>query len=89
MNTTFRLVPNGPYAYRVYYHNNGIFVGWFERDVDGYFYYAMPNKPTQGLIPSHHLKELSDMLEELNEPWDKIVEQSLDKANKSGIQFSL
>jgi hypothetical protein len=80
MNDVFKLVQQNSHVYHVVYKNNRKYVGSFERDVDGYFYYWMPQLlPTQGFIPACHLKLLADMLDELNEPWDKIVEQTLSR----------
>jgi hypothetical protein len=56
------------------------FIGTFEHDCDGYFYYCFPNVLIPGIIPHHVLRELADKLQEINEPWDAIIRQKLAKS---------
>lgn len=57
-------------GYYVEYYN-GVHIGEFEKDVDGYYYYW----PTQraGHWSAHVMRAIADKLDELNKPWnDKI-----------------
>ncbi len=66
------------------YIKNSYLVGTFEIGDDGYWYYCFPDVNNGGLVASFILKELADKLDELNEPWDKIVEQGLRPRAGSG-----
>jgi hypothetical protein len=61
-------------------YENGIDFGTVETSDDGYFYLWM--LPTRGFIPAYVLREAADLIDELNEPWDKIVEQGLQKSRQ-------
>lgn len=58
---------------------NSRIVGLFETLEDGYFYFYFPDILTAGCLPAHILREIAEKLDEINEPWDKIVEQGLEK----------
>ncbi len=60
---------------------NGNDLGSFEMADDGYFYYEFPVN-TCGFVGAWHLREIANLLEELNEPWDKIIEQQMNKQNR-------
>lgn len=60
---------------------NGFFLGTFEPLDDGYFYFYLPSLGGSGAIGANILRELSLKLEEINEPWDRIVAQGLEKLN--------
>lgn len=76
------------YRYDVYWTNNFKSLGTFEQDVDGYFYWFMPDLPTTGFISHEQIRLLAEKLEEINEPWDKIVEQELGKLDETINQNS-
>jgi len=70
--------------------DNGKIIGTFEVLDDGYFYYYFPDILVPGAVDSSLLKEIAEKLEEVNEPWDKIVEQGLSKpVNYSCDPFSV
>jgi hypothetical protein len=56
---------------------NGKLLGKIEQDVDGYFHFLSTVQPKDGFIPAFILRELADRIDEINEPWDKIIEQHL------------
>lgn len=67
-------------TWRIALHlDNGKTIGTFEILDDGYFYYYFPDILVPGAVDSSLLKEIAEKLEEVNEPWDKIVEQGLAK----------
>ena len=66
---------------------NSHLLGTFEMLDDGYWHYAMPRVGVNGLIASHILRELADKLDELNEPWDRIVHQQLSRKEEGILEF--
>lgn len=46
------------------------------KDVDGYFYYW---SSATGSMSAHLLREIAAHLDELNKPWDEVVERELNK----------
>ena len=53
---------------------NGVVLGDALKDADGYFYFWPINR--RGLWAAYVLRGIADTLDEMNEPWNKIVEQS-------------
>lgn len=53
--------------------SNGVYLGEFECDVDGYYYY-WPLEDKIGSWPSYMLRALADALDEINKEWDDIVQ---------------
>lgn len=47
------------------------------RDVDGYHYYWSAGSP--GSMSADLLRKIADRLDELNKPWDAVVERELNK----------
>lgn len=58
-----------------------IIIGDFVKDVDGYFYFFIYDY-NGGSFSSELLKELSKKLDEINKPWNDIVEKFLDACNE-------
>lgn len=50
-------------------YNNGVLCGWASRDVDGYFYFWFDPDKT-GAHHAHHLRQIADTLDELNQEAD-------------------
>jgi len=66
MTELFHLTKQDSGYYVEYY--NGLHIGEFERDVDGYYYYWPVQRA--GSWPAVVLRAIADKLDELNEPWD-------------------
>lgn len=49
---------------------NGKFIGYFERDVDGYFYWWPDLKEHDGCWPVDLILELAERLKEVNKPYE-------------------
>ena len=60
---------------------NGVKIGQILREVDGFFVFY----PEQhgGFWPAHMLREVSNKLYELNEPWEKQINDYFDAQTKS------
>ena len=66
-------ITDGYYAIIVDGNSNHI-IAYFVRDVDGYFYYINENERGQGgTMASYTLREIADLLDELNKPWDNQI----------------
>lgn len=81
---TFKPAPT-QFVQRVYIKN--YLLGTFEMLDDGYWHYCFPSIGTGGLISASILRDIATKLDELNEPWDRIVHQQLSKAEDGLIQF--
>lgn len=55
---------------RLIINNNNKDIGLVFRDVDGYYYWWPENMDWSGSWPSHVLRDIADLLDELNKPWD-------------------
>jgi hypothetical protein len=55
------------------YTNTGVDIGVFVMDVDGYYYY-WPNRQNDGAWAPWMLRDVADKLDEVNKPWDDIVQ---------------
>jgi len=73
------LVEDTPYIkkpedkiYEVYYHN-GVRLGDFLRDVDGYYKF-WPDGERNGFWEGYVLRAIADKEEELNRKWDQIIQ---------------
>ncbi len=55
--------------------DNGVVLGVFLRDVDGYFYY-WPEK-LSGAWEAHILRAIADKLDEINKPWDEQIRNDI------------
>lgn len=64
----------------VVFLRNGKGFGTIETADDGYFYYYFPTERCSGFVDTSLLKELIDKIDELNEPYDRLVDQQLQKA---------
>lgn len=64
------------YGTRAIYHNNGVFVGECIYGDDGYYYW-WPNKKLSGFVSAEYLRELADILDNLNKDWDEQVRKDL------------
>jgi len=51
----------------------GVDVGVLVMDADGYYYY-WPNLQNKGSWSSWMLRDVANILEEINKPWDDIVQ---------------
>lgn len=59
---------------------NGVKLGQLLREVDGYFVFYPELRG--GFWPSYMLREISNKLEGLNAPWDKIISDYFDAQAK-------
>lgn len=64
------------------YVNGNYLLGTFEIGDDGYWYYCFPSIGTGGLVHAGLLKAVAEKLEELNEPYDRLVAQQLQKSRQ-------
>ena len=55
------------------YTNTDVYIGVFVMDVDGYYYY-WPEKEKGGCWSPWMLRDVTDKLDEVNKPWDDIVQ---------------
>lgn len=55
--------------------SNGRFIGYFERDNDGYFYWWPDLKATDGCWDVSLILELAEKLKEVNEPYEEELRQ--------------
>ena len=55
------------FGYYVEYYN-GVHIGEFETDVDGFYYYWPVRK--EGCWSAYVLRAVADKLDELNKPWN-------------------
>ncbi len=51
--------------------SNGKFIGYFERDVDGYFYWWPNLKEEEGCWSAGLILELAEKLKEVNKPYEE------------------
>jgi hypothetical protein len=54
--------------------DNGKAIGRFEQDVDGYFYF-WEEVELDGCWTAHNLRQIADLLDKINEPYDKQVNE--------------
>jgi len=54
--------------------NNGIELGEFVKDVDGFFYFWV-NKNLSGCLSESIIRYVADELKELNKEWDKEIDK--------------
>lgn len=62
--------------YQVIFTENDKFLGMFERDIDGYFYFAENNR-VSGYWSSYVLRAIADKLDEINKDWDEQIKRDL------------
>jgi hypothetical protein len=55
--------------------SNGTILGSLVLEVDGYYYF-LPTKNRDGLWGSYVLREISEILDEMNEEWNNIVKNT-------------
>lgn len=79
----FKIVKQSDEIYRIYIGKYYAFVGNFEKDVDGYFYYWPRIEEGNGCWASNLLKELSLELDKLNKPWDEEVKKYFEQDKKN------
>jgi hypothetical protein len=78
----FKIVKKSNEVRRIYLAND-IYIGNFEKDVDGYFYYWPKVEKSGGYWSSSLLKELSFELDKINKPWDRKVNRYFEKLFQS------
>ena len=74
MNLIYQQVNKYKYSIRT---NNGKLVGDLIMDVDGHFYFWPEDN--NGAWSSHHLRELTYKMDEINKQWKEQVEKELNK----------
>lgn len=62
--------------------SNSKFIGYFERDVDGYFYWWPEIKSEDGCWSADSLIELANKLKELNTPYEKELDKYFESISK-------
>jgi hypothetical protein len=70
------MIENGPWAvdeHGTLLFANGVACGEVVKDVDGYYYWAPPNRG--GTWSAAHLDSLAEFLDYLNAEWDKEVQR--------------
>lgn len=60
---------------------NGKFIGYFERDVDGYFYWWPNLKEEEGCWPASLILELAKKLKEVNRPYEEELNSFFEAAS--------
>ena len=58
--------------------SNGVYLGDFAKDVDGYYYY-WPSPYPNGSWPAYALRMIADKLDELNKEWDDEIRSYFEK----------
>lgn len=66
-------------GYQIYYVN-GVYMGDFVCEVDGYFVWY-PNDFRGGCLSAEFCRAIADELDSLNSEWNKQVQQGLGEAN--------
>lgn len=64
--------------YQVIFSENNKFLGMFERDIDGYFYFSEDSR-SKGFWSSYVLREIADKLDEINRDWDEQIKKLEDE----------
>lgn len=60
-------------VYKVSYYN-GVYLGEFVTGDDGYLVY-FPSKRNNGFWSSSAIRAIADKLDELNKPWDDVIQK--------------
>ena len=71
----------GEAAFFDVFHQNGIYLGTFEYGTDGYLNF-WPSK-REGYWSAPSMREIANLLDFLNAPWDKQVSQDLAKVRNT------
>lgn len=79
----FDTVKESRTLYKLYTKYNRNFIGSVSRDVDGFFYF-WPDSTNGGCYSECFLKDIHDMLKELNKKWNKRIEREWNKQIKKG-----
>lgn len=61
--------------------SNGLTIGTFELDVDGFYHFWNPNY-IAGSWSSHSLRVVADKLDEVNKPFKEVVDEYFDQERK-------
>lgn len=64
--------------YQAVFTQNDRFLGMFERDIDGYFYF-LSDYNKQGSWSSYVLRAIADKLDEINKDWDEQIKKLEDE----------
>lgn len=62
--------------------SNGKFIGYFERDVDGYFYWWPDLKEKDGCWSYQNIIEIAEKLKSLNMPYEKELDKYFESISK-------
>lgn len=60
--------------YSVLTESTNKLLGFFDMDVDGYYYFMYGNN-SKGYWSAHHLRNIADKIDELNKPLDDKIRQ--------------
>jgi hypothetical protein len=81
MTPTLTLKQTAMECFQVMFHN-GVILGEFYREVDGFYYFEPWQRDGSGYIASHVLREMADKLDEMNKAWSELIEKNLKSSGK-------
>lgn len=64
--------------YEALFSQNSKTLGFFDRDIDGYFYFE-DYKSQNGVWSSYALRAIADKLDEINKDWDEQIKKLEDE----------
>jgi hypothetical protein len=76
-------IKDGPHRYHFAF-NNGAKLGVAEASDDGYFYF-WPENAQRGYWAPYLLRAIADKLDEINKPWNDVVERDLEAMRQLGF----
>ena len=76
-------IKDGEHRYHIVF-TNGHKLGEAYQEVDGYFYFE-PNRSNVGFWMPHILRAIADKLDEINKPWNDMVERDLEAMRQLGF----
>lgn len=72
---------------KVFWGENGKYIGDFIVDDDGFFYF-WPLKDNWGCWASYSLRAIADKLDELNQPWSDQIDQYFEEQRQNNIELN-
>ena len=74
---------DGDHHYQIAF-DNGAKLGTAYQEVDGYFYFE-PDCSKAGFWQPHILRGIADKLDEINKPWNDLIEKDLEAMRQLGF----
>jgi len=79
---TLEAVKLNEHTFKIYHKPNGKYLGKAVMDIDGYYYYWPSDNLSSGSWSSYTLREIADILEELNKEYEKSVKEYFKNGGK-------